>query len=70
MRLPPGMPAPPPGAPSSSPGAGPSKLSPEQLAVKSQKWVQMQRKRYGEKRKGGYVDMGKQVCICYSGSFD
>ncbi|KAF8202031.1 NUC071 domain-containing protein [Mycena galopus ATCC 62051] len=24
------------------------------------KWVQMQRKRYGEKRKGGYVDMGKQ----------
>ena len=21
----------------------------------------MQRKRYGEKRKGGYVDMGKQV---------
>jgi hypothetical protein len=22
----------------------------------------MQRKRFGEKRKGGYVDMGKQVC--------
>lgn len=31
------------------------------IAQKSQKWVQMQRKRYGEKRKGGYVDMGKQV---------
>lgn len=25
------------------------------------KWIQMQKKRYGEKRKGGYVDMGKQV---------
>ncbi len=36
------------------------------LAQKSQKWVQMQRKRYGEKRKGGYVDMGKQVCTCIS----
>ena len=31
------------------------------LAQKSQKWIQMQNKRYGEKRKGGYVDMGKQV---------
>jgi len=31
------------------------------IAQKSMKWVQMQRKRYGEKRKGGYVDMGKQV---------
>lgn len=31
------------------------------IAQKSMKWVQMQRKRYGEKRRGGYVDMGKQV---------
>jgi hypothetical protein len=31
------------------------------LAVKSQKWIQMQKKRYGQKRKGGFVDMGKQV---------
>jgi len=31
------------------------------IAQKAQKWTQMQRKRYGEKRKGGYVDMGKQV---------
>ncbi|KAF8194228.1 NUC071 domain-containing protein [Pholiota molesta] len=37
-----------------------SRLPPEAIAQKSQKWVQMQRKRYGEKRKGGYVDMGKQ----------
>jgi hypothetical protein len=37
-------------------------MPPEVLAQKSQKWIQMQRKRYGEKRKGGYVDMGKQVC--------
>jgi pre-mRNA-processing factor 8 len=29
------------------------------------KWVQMQKKRYGEKRKGGYVDMGKQVSISF-----
>jgi pre-mRNA-processing factor 8 len=31
------------------------------IAQKSMKWVQMQRKRYGEKRRGGFVDMGKQV---------
>lgn len=36
-------------------------MPPEMLAQKSQKWVSMQKKRYGEKRKGGYVDMGKQV---------
>ena len=36
-------------------------MPPEVLAQKSQKWIQMQRKRYGEKRKGGFVDMGKQV---------
>jgi len=33
------------------------------IAQKSQKWIQMQRKRYGEKRRGGYVDMGKQVRV-------
>ena len=27
----------------------------------------MQKKRYGEKRKGGYVDMGKQVCKVFVG---
>ncbi|KAF7291692.1 Pre-mrna-processing-splicing factor 8 [Mycena chlorophos] len=43
-----------------TPGASTSKFTPEALAQKSMKWVQMQRKRYGEKRKGGYVDMGKQ----------
>jgi pre-mRNA-processing factor 8 len=59
-RLPPGMPAPPPGMPT-QPTASSSKMPPEVLAQKSQKWVQMQNKRYGEKRKGGYVDMGKQV---------
>jgi pre-mRNA-processing factor 8 len=36
-------------------------MRPDILAQKSQKWVQMQKRRYGEKRKGGYVDMGKQV---------
>jgi len=38
-----------------------SRLPPEVLSVKSQKWMQMDKKRYGQKRKGGYVDMGKQV---------
>lgn len=49
------MPLPGPGQASSS------RMPPEVLAQKSQKWVQMQKKRYGEKRKGGFVDMGKQV---------
>ena len=57
---PPGMPVPPPGMPHSPPSSS-SRLPPEVLAVKSQKWIQMQKKRYGQKRKGGYVDMGKQV---------
>jgi pre-mRNA-processing factor 8 len=65
---PPGMPSmppsrfppPPPGMPSSLPQNN-AKMPPENLAQKSQKWIQMQKKRYGEKRKGGYVDMGKQV---------
>jgi pre-mRNA-processing factor 8 len=59
-RPPPGMPAPPPGMPA-QPTASSSKMAPEALAQKSQKWIQMQNRRYGEKRKGGYVDMGKQV---------
>jgi hypothetical protein len=67
--LPPGMPLPPPGMPPPPPGMPPvtsgdpssSRIPPEVLAVKSQKWIQMQKKRYGQKRKGGYVDMGKQV---------
>lgn len=75
MSFPPGMPPPPPGMPAPPPGmpimpppgmpaqpqASTSKMPREQLAQKSQKWIQMQNKRYGEKRKGGYVDMGKQV---------
>ncbi|KAI0795323.1 NUC071 domain-containing protein [Irpex lacteus] len=61
MSLPPGMPPPPPGMPLPGPGqASSSRMPPEVLAQKSQKWVQMQKKRYGEKRKGGFVDMGKQ----------
>ena len=63
MSLPPGMPPPPPGMPPPGLGqASSSRMPPEVLAQKSQKWVQMQKKRYGEKRKGGFVDMGKQVC--------
>ena len=57
---PPGMPPPPPGMPHSARPSG-SRLPPEVLAQKSQKWIQMQKRRYGEKRTGGYVDMGKQV---------
>ncbi|KAI0338909.1 pre-mRNA-processing-splicing factor [Trametopsis cervina] len=61
MSLPPGMPLPPPGMPPQGFGqASSSRIPPEVLAQKSQKWVQMQKKRYGEKRKGGFVDMGKQ----------
>jgi hypothetical protein len=60
--LPPGMPPPPPGMPSVASGdPSSSRLPPEILAVKSQKWIQMQKKRYGQKRRGGFVDMGKQV---------
>lgn len=58
--LPPGM-APPPGMPTQGRPSG--SMPPEVLAQKSQKWVQMQKRRYGEKRKGGYVDMGKQVSM-------
>lgn len=76
--LPPGMPPPPPGMrgmPLPPPGMPPpgmggeassSRMPPEMLAQKSQKWIQMQKKRYGEKRKGGFVDMGKQVCNMFS----
>ncbi|KAI5985054.1 NUC071 domain-containing protein [Pisolithus albus] len=57
------MPPPPPGMPTPLPGFGQdlaSRLPPDMLTQKSQKWVAMQKRRYGEKRKGGYVDMGKQ----------
>jgi pre-mRNA-processing factor 8 len=43
------------------PTASSSKMAPEVLAHKSQKWIQVQNKRYGEKRKAGYIDIGKQV---------
>ncbi|KAJ6578024.1 NUC069, PrP8 N-terminal domain-containing protein [Mycena capillaripes] len=33
---------------------------PRVVPQKSMKWIQMQTKRYGEKREGGCVDMGKQ----------
>ena len=60
--FPPGMPPPPPGMPPVAQGdPSSSRLPPEVLALKSQKWIQMQKKRYGQKRKGGYIDMGKQV---------
>lgn len=36
-------------------------MSPEALTHKANKWVQMQNKRYGEKRKAGFIDVGKQV---------
>ena len=64
------MPAPPPGMPPPPPGMRPpslpsdpssSRMPPEVLAQKSHKWIQMQNKRYGEKRKGGFIDTGKQV---------
>ncbi|KAJ3800917.1 NUC071 domain-containing protein [Lentinula aff. detonsa] len=62
MSIPPPPPGfmPPPGMVPSSNGASSSKLPPEIIAQKSMKWVQMQKKRYGEKRRGGFVDMGKQ----------
>jgi pre-mRNA-processing factor 8 len=60
--VPPGMPPPPPGMPLATQGdPSSSRLPPEVLSLKSQKWIQMQKKRYGQKRKGGFVDMGKQV---------
>lgn len=60
---PPGMPPLPPGMPPAAAPGDPSssRLPPEVLSLKSQKWIQMQKKRYGQKRRGGFVDMGKQV---------
>jgi hypothetical protein len=40
-----------------------SRMPKDVLAHKSPKWVQMQNKRYGEKRKGGFVAMGKEVSL-------
>jgi hypothetical protein len=60
MSFPPGMIQPPPGASSST--AGSSSMPREVLAQKSQKWTQLQNRRYAEKRKQGFIDVGKQVC--------
>ena len=53
------MPPTPPGLPTGAIGA--SGMPPEALRAKSQKWQQMQNRRYGEKRKAGFIDSGKQV---------
>ena len=56
------MPALPPGLPGLPTGtAGASGMPPEVLRAKSQKWLQLQNRRYGEKRKTGFIDSGKQV---------
>jgi hypothetical protein len=60
-RPPPGLPAPPPGMASTSSGKNGGPMSRDALAKKSNKWIQMQNKRYSEKRKAGFVDPGKQV---------
>jgi hypothetical protein len=51
---------------------GGPKMPPEILVHKSNKWIQMQNKRYGEKRKAGFIDVGKQVglSIGYSNALD
>ena len=53
---------PPPGMPSAPPGLpfAPGQIPPEVLAQKSSKWRQLQNRRYGEKRKAGFIDTGKQ----------
>jgi pre-mRNA-processing factor 8 len=55
----PTLPPAPPGVPISAVGA--SGMTPEALRAKSQKWQQVQNRRYGEKRKAGFIDSGKQV---------
>ncbi|KAF8596751.1 pre-mRNA-processing-splicing factor [Ceratobasidium sp. AG-I] len=60
---PPGFVPPPPGMPPGMPHPqqmDSMRIPPEVLAQKSHKWVQMQNKRYGEKRKAGFIDTGKQ----------
>lgn len=37
----------------------PGQLPPEALAQKSNKWRSLQNRRYGEKRKAGFIDAGK-----------
>jgi pre-mRNA-processing factor 8 len=44
-------------------GGNANKMSRELLTKKSNKWIQMQNKRYSEKRKAGFVDPGKQVWL-------
>ncbi len=48
------------GMPPGFPGKPHAELTPDALSQKSHKWIQMQNKRYGEKRKGGFIDAGKQ----------
>ena len=55
----PAIPLAPPGLPTGAIGA--SGIPPEVLRAKSQKWQQTQNRRYGEKRKAGFIDSGKQV---------
>lgn len=47
--------------PGGSEAAAKKGLPRDVLAQKSHKWVQMQNKRYSEKRKAGFIQVGKQV---------
>lgn len=58
LRPPPGLPQMH-SVPQAQPSA-PGQLSPEVLAQKSNKWRSLQNRRYGEKRKAGFIDTGKQ----------
>lgn len=58
LAPPPGMPRP--QNPSHTTPLAPGQLSPEALAQKSNKWRSLQNRRYGEKRKAGFIDTGKQ----------
>lgn len=53
---------PPPGMPQAhnAPQLQPGQLPPDALAQKSNKWRSLQNRRYGEKRKAGFIDTGKQ----------
>jgi pre-mRNA-processing factor 8 len=53
--------------PSTSGGGNGNKMPRDVLAKKSNKWIQMQNKRYSEKRKAGFVDPGKQVSVVFIG---
>ncbi|RKP27577.1 PRP8 pre-mRNA processing factor 8 [Syncephalis pseudoplumigaleata] len=53
-------PPPPPGAAAAVAGAAPSSDPEQQLKDKARKWAQMNSKRYGEKRKFGFVEHQKE----------